>query len=127
MSRFEDFILARKSYNNPIYGNGHDRHNERIRGFINFAGNALPWIAGLHVFLGGVYGLGGFLEIDFAKGVVENLKKNKQLSDAQSAFYNMIGNQIVEEKDYKKNRDKELGKISDNNSLLSVWRSVYDK
>ncbi len=100
---------------------------DRVKAGIDLIGHAIPWGVGLGFFIGGVYGLESFLAIDFSKNAIENLKKNKMLSDAQQDFYQALGDKIVQEADYNKMIDKKLGKISDENSLLATWKSVYDK
>ena len=89
--------------------------------------HGIPWGVGLGFFFGGAYGLEAYLATDFSKGFVENLKKNKFLSDAQEDFYTFFGDKIVEEADYKKNRNKKLCKVPEDSSLISAWKSVYDK
>ena len=104
-----------------------NRDANRAKTAIDFAINATPWIVGLSFFVGGVYGLESFLAIDFSKKSVENLKKNKMLSDVQKDFYILLGEKIIEEAEYNKIKNKKLGKISDENSILATWKSVYDK
>ena len=105
---------------------------ERVKSGSDFAIHTLPWLVGGGFFIGGVYGLESFLAIDYSKSVVENLEKNKAISDAQKSFYRgLLGNEILDESEGKKALEKmknqKYGKISDANSLLAVWKSVYDK
>ncbi len=99
----------------------------KLRAGGNLVANSIPWLVGISFFFGGVYGLESYLAIDFAKNAVENLKKNKAISDAQQEFYKFFGNEIIEKGEYEKIQKKKLGKISDENSMLTVWKSVYDK
>lgn len=105
---------------------------DRVKSGSDFAIHTLPWLVGGGFFIGGVYGLESFLAIDYSKSVVENLEKNKAISDAQKSFYRgLLGNEILDESEGKKALEKmknqKYGKISDANSLLAVWKSVYDK
>ncbi|MCR5506259.1 MAG: hypothetical protein K6F04_00225 [bacterium] len=100
---------------------------DNVKAGLDLANHAVPWVVGLGCFVGGVYGLESFLAIDFSKSAVDNLKKNKMLSDAQKDFYTLLGDKIIEESEYNKIKDKKLGKIPSENSLLASWKSVYDK
>ncbi len=98
---------------------------------IDFVAHSIPWVVGFSFFVGGVYGLGSFLAIDFSKKFVENLKKNEMLSDAQKDFYTVLGDKVFDkskgEAEYEKMKNKKFGNISDENSLLARWNSIYNK
>ena len=99
----------------------------RISSGLDLAIQSIPWLVGIGCFLGGAYGLESYLAIDFSNKAIENLKKNKKISDAQQDFYKILGDKIIEESEYNKIQNKKMGKISDENSILALWKSVYDK
>lgn len=121
MSLFENFLEGTASKLAGFKG------TKKVKAGIDLAFNATPWIVGGACVLGGVYGLETYLAVDLAKGVRDNLKKAKEISDPVKDWYTIIGDELVDEKAYEKNHNKELGKISDTNSLLSLWKSIYDK
>ncbi|MBR1545039.1 MAG: hypothetical protein IJ638_03805 [Alphaproteobacteria bacterium] len=104
---------------------------DKIKAGLDLANHAIPWGVGLGFFIGGVYGLESYLAIDFSKSAVENLKKNKMLSDAQKDFYTLLGNEVFDQSKgedlFNKMKNKKFAKISDENSLLATWKSIYDK
>ena len=121
MSLFENFLEGTAS---KLAG---FKETKKVEAGIDLAFNAAPWIIGGVCVLGGVYGLETYLAVDLVKGVRDNLKKAKEISDPVKDWYTIIGDELVDEKAYEKNHNKELGKISDTNSLLSLWKSIYDK
>ena len=100
---------------------------DRIKSGVDLAIQSIPWFVGIHFFLCGAYGLESYLAIDFSNKAIENLKKNKKISDAQQDFYKVLGSKIIEEAEYNKIKNKKMGKISDENSLLAAWKALYEK
>ena len=43
------------------------------------------------------------------------------------SFYTLLDYEEMEEKDFKKNHSKELGKVSDSNALITDFKNVYEK
>lgn len=129
MSLFEKFLD--KITDNSIVSNVAETlctlDPKQVKAGANFLGHALPWFVGIGFTMCGVYGVETYLAVDFAKGVRENLKKAKMLGDSQKDFYTLIGDKIIEEDEYNKIKNKQLGLISDENSAYAIWKSVYDK
>ena len=104
---------------------------DRVEAGVDLFVHSIPWFVGFGFFVGGVYGLESFLAIDFSKKFVENLKKNEMLSDAQKDFYTVLGDKVFDkskgEAEYEKIKNKKFGNISEENSLLARWDSIYNK
>ncbi len=100
---------------------------DRVSAVVDIAANLTPWIVGGACVLSGCYGVGAYLAVDFAKSLTDNLKKAELISDPVKDWYIAIGNELVEETDYTKNQNKKYGKISDENSILAIYKSIYEK
>ncbi len=122
---FKDFIGSiPKTIDKTFFS---QKSSGRERAAIDLLIHSTPWIVGIACSMGGVYGLPTYLGVDFAFAARKNLQKNKMLNDIQKDWYTMVGQKIIEEDAYKKLYNANLGKISDANSLVSVWKSIYDK
>ncbi len=116
MSLFEKFVESATKID-----------TKKVRAGVDMIGHSLPWVVGISCVFGGVYGLETYLAIDFSKNVRDNLKKNKELSDLTDDFYTILGYKTLTENEYIKAKNKNMGKVSDANSILAEWKSVYDK
>lgn len=89
----------------------------------NMIVNLSPWIYTGACMIAGSYGLGAYIGLDLIKGFRDNLKKNKLISDPVLSWYDMMGYEILKEEDYNKENSK--GKLSDDNSVLALFNSIY--
>lgn len=129
MSLFENFLD--KVSDNPVASKLAEKFwtqdAKKWKAGSELVGQALPWIVGIGFTMCGVYGVESYLAIDFAKGVRENLKKAKMIGDSQKNFYTLLGDKIIEEDEYNKIKNKQLGILSEENSAFAIYKSVYDK
>ena len=129
MSLFENFLdssIGKKV--DSFVGKSIDKIDvEKVNSACDLVINGLPWIVGIGFSFCGFYGIESYLGIDFAKGVRDNLVKANLISDSHKAWYTLLGDKIIEKEEYEKIKNKNMGKISKENSLLANWKSVYDK
>ena len=85
--------------------------------------NLSPWLVTGGCMIAGSYGLGAYITLDLVKGFRDNLKKNKLISDPVISLYDTMGYEILNEEDYNKENSK--GKLSDDNSVLALFNSIY--
>ena len=94
-----------------------------LRNAPNLLLNLSPWIYTGACVIGGTYGLGAYIGFDVVKSFRDNLKKNKLISDPVLSWYEMLGYDILKEEDY--NKEKSKGKLSDENSVRALFKSIY--
>lgn len=127
MSLFKKFLSKMEPIKEGVASVAEKVNPEKVGSFLDIAMNLSPWImAGVCVF-GGFYGLGGYLLMDFTRAFRDNLKKSGTISDPVKDWYTLLDYEEMEEKDFKKNHSKELGKVSDSNALITDFKNVYEK